>query len=61
MIDRVQVHRLPDGSLTASFVYNAEGLRVQKAVNGVVTKYMGYIIVKGLGGQPATVWSMVLP
>ena len=40
MIDRVQVHRLPDGSLTASFVYNAEGLRVQKTVNGVVTKYI---------------------
>ena len=29
-----------DGSLTASFVYNAEGLRVQKTVNGVVTKYI---------------------
>ena len=36
----MQVHRLPDGSLTASFVYNAEGLRVQKTVNGVVTKYI---------------------
>ena len=29
-----------DGSLTASFVYNADGLRVQKTVNGVVTKYI---------------------
>ena len=29
-----------DGSLTASFVYNAEGLRVQKTVNGVVIKYI---------------------
>ena len=29
-----------DGTVTASFVYNAEGLRVQKTVNGVVTKYI---------------------
>ena len=31
-----------DGSLNASFVYNSEGLRVQKTVNGVVTKYIMY-------------------
>ena len=36
----MQVQRLPDSSLTASFVYNAEGLRVRKTVNGVVTKYI---------------------
>ena len=27
-------------SLNASFVYNSEGLRVRKTVNGVVTKYI---------------------
>ena len=27
-------------SLSASFVYNADCLRVQKTVNGVVTKYI---------------------
>ena len=29
MIDRVQVHRLPDGSLTALFVYNADSFVIR--------------------------------
>ena len=35
-----QLQRMQKSDVTAEFVYNADGLRVQKTVNGVVTKYI---------------------
>ena len=34
-----QLQKMQKSGVTAEFVYNADGLRVQKTVNGVVTKY----------------------
>ena len=34
-----QLQKMQKAGVTAEFVYNADGLRVQKTVNGVVTKY----------------------
>ena len=34
-----QLQKMQKAGVTAEFVYNADGLRVQKMVNGVVTKY----------------------
>ena len=34
-----QLQKMQKSGVTAEFVYNADGLRVQKMVNGVVTKY----------------------
>ena len=34
-----QLASMTNGEITASFIYNENGLRVQKTVNGVVTKY----------------------
>ena len=34
-----QLQKMQKAGMTAEFVYNADGLRVQKTVNGVVTKY----------------------
>ena len=34
-----QLQKVQKSGVTAEFVYNADGLRVQKTVNGVVTKY----------------------
>ena len=34
-----QLQQMSKSGTTASFVYNAEGLRVQKTVNSVVTNY----------------------
>ena len=34
-----QLQKIQKSGVTAEFVYNADGLRVQKTVNGVVTKY----------------------
>ena len=34
-----QLQKMQKSGVTAEFVYNADGLRVQKTVNGVATKY----------------------